>query len=217
MLGIISTVDNELEKYLRELNAEADLLIQVGKNLLENYGMTEFTIFCLAILNRTINLNRGYVSLLNEENYIAAAPLIRMNLDSLLRLFASSQSEYDYERFAHEVRNGKKIADIYDSKKKKKLRDAELVKRLKKINGFSWVKEIYEIGSGFVHFSHQHVYSAMQIEGQKINGGIRKNDEFIPVKEKISGAYYMKQCSTGIRVFIGDWINHINNGQLPNK
>lgn len=63
----------------------------------------------MATLNRTINLNRGYISLLNKENYIAAAPLIRMNLDSLLRLFASSQSEFDYERFANEVRNGKKL------------------------------------------------------------------------------------------------------------
>lgn len=210
-------MENELKKYLDELDAEGDQLIQVGKILLENIGMTEFTIFCMAILNRTINLNRGYISLLNEENYIAAAPLIRINLDTLLRLFASSQSEFDYERFAKEVRNGKKIADIYDSNKKKKLRDSELVKRLKTIEGFSWVKDVYGIGSGFVHFSHQHVYSAMKIEGQKINGGIRKSDEFIPVKEKVAGAYYMTQCSRGIRVFIGDWFDLVEKEQSPNK
>ncbi len=210
-------MENELKKYLSELDAEGDQLIQVGKILLENFGMTEFTIFCMAILNRTLNLNRGYISLLSEENYVAAAPLIRINLDTLLRLFASSQSEFDYERFAKEVRNGRKIADIYDSNKKKKLRDSELVKRLKKIKGFLWVEDVYGIGSGFVHFSHQHVYSAMKIEGQKINGGIRKNDEFIPVKEKVAGAYYMTQCSRGIRVFIGDWIDLVKKEQSPNK
>jgi hypothetical protein len=47
----------------------------------------------------------------------------------------------------------------------------------------------------------------MKIEGQKFNGGIRKNDEFILVKEKVAGAYYMTQCSKGISVFIGDWID----------
>ena len=207
---------NQLKTYLSELGAEGDELIKTGKSLLKNVGITEFTIFCIAILNRTININRGYITL-NTDNYIAAAPLIRMNLDSLLRLFASTQSEFDYERFANEVRNGKKIADIYDSNKKKKLRDSELVKRLKKIKGFLWVKDVYGIGSGFVHFSHQHVYSAMKIEGQKLNGGIRKNDEFIPVKEKVSGAYYMTQCSKGIRVFIGDWIDHVNKEQSSNK
>ena len=202
-------MENNLKKHLSELDAEGDQLIQVGKILLESFGITEFTIFCIAILNRTINLNRGYISLLNEENYIAAAPLVRLNLDSLLRVFASTQSEFDYEKFANEVRNGKKISDIYDSNKKKKLRDSELVRRLKKIKGFSWVKDGYNIGSGFVHFSHQHVYSGMKIEGQKFSGGIRKNDEFVPVKEKVAGAYYMTQCSKGIRVFIGDWIDHV--------
>jgi hypothetical protein len=208
---------NELEQYINELEAEGDQLIQIGKVLLENIGMTEFTIFCISILNRTINLNRGYISLLNEENYIAAAPLVRINLDSLLRLYASSQSELDYEQFAYEVRNGKKIADIYDSNKKKKLRDSELVKRLKKVKGFSWVKDIYDIGSGFVHFSHQHIYSALKIEEKKINGGIRINDEFIPVKEKVAGVYYMIQSSKGIRVFIGDLIELVNKQQSPNK
>ncbi|MEA2005674.1 MAG: hypothetical protein U9O50_05375 [Acidobacteriota bacterium] len=208
-------MEKELKKYLSELDAEGDQLIKVGKVLLEKFGMTEFTVFCIAILNRTINLNRGYISLLNEENYIAAAPLVRINLDSLLRLFASSQSEFDYERFAYEVRNGKKIADIYDSNKKKKLHDSELVKRLKNIKGFSWVKDMYGIGSGFIHFSHQHVYSAMKIKGQKINGGIRKNDEFIPVKEKVAGAYFMIQCSKGIRVFIGDWIDLVKKSYRP--
>ena len=141
----------------------------------------------------------------------------RINLDSLLRLFACSQSEFDYERFAYEVRNGKKIADMYDSNKKKKLRDSELVKRLKEIKGFSWVNYIYGIGSGFVHFSHQHVYSAMKIEGKKINVGIRKNDEYIPEKEKVAGAYYMIQSSKGIRIFIGDLIELIKKQQPPNK
>ena len=178
--------------------------------------MTEFTIFCIAILNRTLNLNRGYISLINDENYIAAAPLIRLNLDSLLRLFASTQSEYDCEKFAKVVRNGEKISNLYDLDKKKKLRDSELVKRLKKIKGLSWVKEIYGIGSGFVHFSHQHVYSAIKIDGQNINGGIRKDDMFILISEKIAGTHYMIQCSNGIRVFIGDWIDHNKKNQEPN-
>ncbi len=57
----------------------------------------------------------------------------------------------------------------------------------------------------------------MKIQGQKFNGGIRKNDEFIPVKEKAAGAYYMTQCSKGIRVFIGDWIDHVKTGGCPSN
>jgi hypothetical protein len=204
---------HELVEYLNELNVEGNLLIQIGKKFLQNFGATEFTLFCMAILNRTINLNQGYISLLNDENYIAAAHFVRLNLDSLLRLFASSQSEYDYESFAKKVRDGDKISTMLDSNKQKKLFDSELVKRLKKIKGFSWVNNVYNIGSGFVHFSHQHIYSTIKIEGNSFKGGIIKSDELIPIKEKIAGTYYMKQSSIGIRVFIEDWIDNRNSSK----
>ena len=208
----------ELRINLSELDKQGDELISVGKRLLENHELTEFNLFCIAILNRTINLNRGFVSLIKEQNYIAAAPLVRLNIDSLLRLFASSQSEFDYETFANKVRNGEKIAMMLDSEKKKKLGDSELVKRLKKIPGFSWVNKIYDIGSGFVHFSNQHIYSSLQIEGNGIiSSGIRKNDEFITDSEKTSGAHYMIQSTKGICVFIKDWLEVADEARLPNK
>jgi len=208
----------ELRINLSELDKQGDELILVGKRLLENHELTEFNLFCIAILNRTINLNRGFISLIKEQNYIAAAPLVRLNLDSLLRLFASSQSEFDYETFAKKVRNGEKIATMLDSKKKNRLRDSELVKRIKKIPGHSWVKKIYEIGSGFVHLSNQHIYSSLQFEDNGIiNSGIIRNDEFIPEREKIAAAYYMIQSTKGICVFINDWIEVADEARLPNK
>jgi hypothetical protein len=204
-------MSGELEKYLLDLEKENDNLIHVGKALLETLGMTEFTLFCTAILNRTINMNRGFITLINDNNYIAAAPLVRMNLDSLLRLFASSQSEYDFDDFAKQVRKGKKIDKMLDSKGKLLLRDSELVKRLVKIEGCKWVKDIYNIGSGFIHLSHQHIYSAFKIDGSTLTAGIRKNDEFIPDSEKVAGTHYMIRASQGITIFIGDLIDIIKD------
>ncbi|SFF81900.1 hypothetical protein [Sunxiuqinia elliptica] len=201
---------DELEQYLIELENEGDKLISIGKQLLENIGMTEFSLFCTAILNRTINLNRGFITLINDSNYIAAAPLVRLNLDSLLRLFASSQSEFDYETFAQKVRRGEKISNLKDKTRKKKLKDFELVERLKEIKGLSWVDDVYKAGSGFVHLSINHINSSYSIDGEIMTGGIRKNDEFISNTEKIAAAHYMTQASRGIRVFIGDWINIMN-------
>ena len=121
-------MSDELKKYLFEFEKEGGNLIQIGKILIETFGMTEFNLFCVAILNQTINLNRGFISLINENNYVAAAPLVRMNLDSLLRLFASSVSEFDYESFTKQVRKGKKIGEMLDSKRQTKLRYSVLVK-----------------------------------------------------------------------------------------
>ena len=200
----------ELENQLTELKHKDDELISVGRELLESFGITEFTLFCTAILNRTINLNRGFITLIEDSNYIAAAPLVRLNLDSLLRLFASSQSEFDYETFAYHVRSGNKISSMKDKSGKKQLRDSELVKRLKNINGFKWIEDIYDIGSGFVHLSNQHVLSSYRIEDAKMNFGIRKADEFISTNEKIAATFYMTQTTIGLTVFITDWISCMN-------
>ena len=203
-------MEEELEKYLVKLEDEGKKLISIGKQLLKLTGMTEFSLFCTAILNRTINLNRGFITLIKDSNYIAAAPLVRLNLDSLLRLFASTQSEFDYETFAQKVRKGDKISNIMDKAKKKKLNDFELVKRLKKIKGLRWIDDVYEAGSGFVHLSINHVKSSYSVDGEIMKGGIRKSDEFISIDEKIAATHFMTQASRGIRIFIGDWIEIIN-------
>lgn len=208
----------ELYDKLEELDNEGEKLIDIGKDLIEQIGMTEFTFFCYSILNRTINLNIGYITLVNDNNYIAAAPLVRLNLDSLLRLFASIQSEYDVETFARKVRQGTKIRDIsYNKSNKLKLTDRKLIKLIKEIKGFKWVEEIYDAGSGYVHFSNQHFYSSVGIEGSDlVESGIRKSDEFISIDEKIAGTYYMKESSKGIRIFLGDLLNELKN-TLPNS
>lgn len=198
----------ELTDLVTDLENESDQLIEVGRNLIDANGMTEFTFFCTSILNRTINLNRGYITLIKDNNFIAAAPLVRLNLDSLLRLFASTQTEDDVDTFAKNVRKGEIIRKMkYFKNKKERLTDSKLVEIIKDIKGFKWTEKIYESGSGYVHLSNQHFYSSVRITGpDTIQSGIRKTDEFISVKEKVAGTYYMQQASQGIRIFIGDWI-----------
>lgn len=204
-------MEEKLKKYLAELENEGVKLISTGKQLIELIGMTEFSLFCIAILNRTINLNRGFITLINDFNFIAAAPLVRLNIDSLLRLFASTQSEFDCEIFAQKVRQGEKISKMMDKDKKKKLNDSELVKRLRKIKGLQWVNDVYDTGSGFVHFSINHIKLSYSIDGKILKSGILKSDEFISIEEKIAATHYMTQASRGIGIFIGDWIEIKNN------
>lgn len=201
-------MSEELNNLLIELKSEDSKLIEIGKNLIEVNGMTEFTFFCNSILNRTINLNRGYITLVNDNNYIAAAPLVRLNLDSLIRLFASTQSEFDVDTFAKNVRKGDVIRKMkYYKNHKERLTDAKLIELIKEIKGFKWTEQIYEAGSGYVHLSNQHFYSSIKIVGSdKVESGIRRTDEFVSEKEKIAGTYYMQQSSKGIRIFINDWI-----------
>jgi|TARA_B110000285_G_scaffold137233_1_gene153743 hypothetical protein len=204
-------MNEELTNKLKELQNEDKELIKIGKNLVEKIGHTEFTLFCFTVLNRTINLNRGYITLVEDSNYIAAAPLVRLNLDSLLRIFASIQSEFNVEVFANKVRHGAKIRDIlYHKNIKQKLTDTKLVNLLKEIKGFKWVDKIYDVGCGYVHLSNQHFYSSVRVkESENVEAIIRKTDEFVTDEEKIAGTFYMIQSSRGIRIFIGDILENL--------
>lgn len=202
-------MNKELSNKLKELLNEDEKLINIGKTLIEKIGHTEFTLFCISVLNRTINLNRGYITLVEDSNYIAAAPLVRLNLDSLLRLFASINSEFNVEIFAKKVRQGTKIRDM-TYHKKQNLTDTKLIKLITEIEGFKWVKKIYDAGSGYIHLSNQHFYSSVRVkDSEHIEGGIRKTDEYVSIDEKIAGTYYMIQSSKGIRIFIEDILENI--------
>ncbi|MDT0645036.1 hypothetical protein RM553_19550, partial [Zunongwangia sp. F363] len=210
-------MSDQLEELIIELEDEEQKLIDCGKKMLNEYGLTDFTIFSTSILNRTLNLNRGYVSLINSNNYIAAAPLVRLNLDSLLRLFASTQSEYTINEFCKKVREGESIRKMnYFKNKKIKLRDNELVKLIKNIKGCKWTKDVYETGSGFIHLSHQHIYSSIKFEKNRISGGILKTDNIVPTAEKEAGTYYMIKGSKCIRFFVDDLIS-AKKSTLPNN
>ncbi|WP_028377499.1 hypothetical protein [Leeuwenhoekiella sp. MAR_2009_132] len=204
-------MSEKLDDLIIQLSGEDSKIIALGKILAESIGATEYTFFCHSVLNRTINLNRGYLTLLKDQNFIAAAPLVRLNLDSLLRIFASIQSEYDVETFARNVRRGDMIRKMrYSKKAKERLTDTKLVNLLMDIPNFKWVKQVYYAGSGYVHLSNQHFYSSIKIvDLQTVEGGILKTDKYISEDEKIAGTYYMLQSSKGIRAFIGDVLNSL--------
>ena len=196
-------MDEELLKQIELLKGEHEHIVQLGKKMLEKIGVTEFTMFCASTLNRTLNLNRGFVTLMESSNYNAAAPLVRISLDSLLRFFASTQSEYDHENFAIKVRTGMQIDKMRARDTKVNLTDAELVRRMTKSGALKWVKTIYKIGSGFVHLSRQHLNTSFKREGDKIIGVISIDDSIIPTEEKTAAVNCMLKISWGIRISIG--------------
>jgi len=199
----------ELEKNIEKLKEEKDKLIKCGKELIETVELTHFSMFASGILHRTVNLNRGFINLIEDSNFLTAAPLVRLNLDSLLIIFGSTQSTFDMNTYAQKVINGERINSMKDSKGKN-LRESYLVKKLSKIQGFKWTKDIYNIGSSFVHFSHNHIINSNKVNGQTIEGGIRIDDKYVEHSEKIASTQYMYLCSKGIRIFIGDIIDMLN-------
>ena len=70
------SIDNALE----ELNQYREKHLVLGKAVMEAYGRTlyVFDILVVATLNRSLCLLKGFTSLIEAKNFVAAAPLIRL-------------------------------------------------------------------------------------------------------------------------------------------
>jgi hypothetical protein len=190
------------EQLLTEIDNKSKAIINLGKQLTAiTPKMETFDIFLIAALNRTVNISKAYTTLIRDNNFIAAAPLIRINIDTLLRLYASIISEYDRNTFASKVIGGELIKKMKLNGTKQNLSDFLLYTELSKIHGMNWVTEIYKAGSSFVHFEKSHIFSSLKVTDNKnriINMSIGFHDSFIPESEKLGSAVWMNKIVDSI-------------------
>jgi len=109
--------------------------------------------FVAAALNRSISLVDGFCQLI-PDNYICAAPILRLQLDSVLR-FSALSLVTDAEDFATRVAAGEKISNLKD-RDDQQMRDSYLVKKLN--DQYPGVDQSYADGCAYVHFSDAHVF-----------------------------------------------------------
>ena len=199
--------EQSLDELLNELDDQNPMIIQSGTKMLDTYGLFTFDFYCTAILNRSVNLIRGYTLLVRDSNFIAAGALVRLHLDSLLRLYAPSISNMNIDDFAKKVWGGSSIRSI-KGKNKQNLTDRFLVEEISKEKGFDWVQHLYDVGNKYVHLTEKHIQNSTKLGSEVgiIEGGIRLTDEFVNIDEKIGGTIWMMKITDGILYLINDWI-----------
>jgi hypothetical protein len=151
-------------------NCINERLAEFGKaeNLLNKLIDTIFkedsgNIFALDILimsavSRSLALLSGFKLLIEERNFISAAPLLRLQIDNSLRLFAISLVN-EPEKIAKKVLEGEEIRKMKDSKGTK-MTDRYLVDELSKL--YPWIKNVYRQTSGYIHLSEKHFYTSIE-------------------------------------------------------
>ncbi|HBK82026.1 MAG TPA: hypothetical protein DDZ41_00245 [Flavobacterium sp.] len=98
------------EELLTEIDNKSKAIINMVKQLSAISDKVDlFDWIIIAALNRTVNLNKAYTTLIRDNNFMAVAPLVRINIDTLLRLYASIISEFDRNTFASKVIDGELI------------------------------------------------------------------------------------------------------------
>lgn len=138
-----------------EKSRESHMLVAKGIVSADNANMYSMDMLVLAALKRSMSVCSGFSVLVRQRNYLCAASLIRFQLDSCMRLYASTLVD-DLDAFSQSVMAGEHVRKIKD-REGIRMTDAYLVGKLSVSN--PWVSSVYEITSGFIHFSDKHIFS----------------------------------------------------------
>jgi hypothetical protein len=124
------------------------------------YGSALYPLDLLAAgaLNRSVAQCSGFRVLVEARNYICAASILRLQIDTALRFFAAFLVDDPHE-FAGSVLKGIHVDKMKD-KNGKLMSDAHLRRSLPA--KFSWIPKVYEKTSGYIHLSDQHIFQALE-------------------------------------------------------
>lgn len=145
---------------LEELDAE---FMAVGKEIGE-YELLHADIFFISFLNRGLQLLHGFTLLVRNELFLAAAPLLRLQIDNCARLYAGSLVE-SVDDLTKQLLDGARL-DRLTARTGDRLTDKYLVSELAKVSGADWLHGVYDRSSGYVHFSGSHLYAAATADSE---------------------------------------------------
>ncbi len=146
---------SKLEVLLKHLSDSEAYHLEAGLQMAKAAGGALYPLDLLAqaVLNRSTNLIPAFVYLIESQNFIAAAPLLRLQIDNCIR-FHGAWLVNDPHAFASAVLRGDHIRRLKD-KNGNPMTDRSLLESFAK--KFPWVTKVYERTSGYIHLSDAHV------------------------------------------------------------
>ncbi len=199
--------EKKLAQYINELSVSHVKFTKLGEDILQANNQTSYIIdsFAYSVINRTIQLIQGYITLVNTNNYISGIPFIRLQLDNALRFFAVFEVT-DANDFFFYFMNGRPIYR-YKSHTGEKLTDSYLATKLDIIS--PGILRLYKEISDYIHLSNQHVHASKYFDDEgevrlkviDVNKGI---DAF-SLEAKINFAYNMLEVVKLVFIVLDRW------------
>src|SRR5690554_2989514 len=188
-----NVTEEDLFLIIEDLIEVEKLLLKEAKIFLRMEFINTTDLYHSAIINRAISFIRGFKLLASENNYISSVPIIRMQIDNCLRLYAGSIVA-DYSVFYYEYLKGTHIRNLKDMNGKR-MTDSYLVKQLDEV--FPGIQNLYKNTSGYIHLSNKHSFLHTEIvdgSEKKISARVGYFD-FFKIDEKVDYAYNMFKAS----------------------
>lgn len=201
-----------LEERIKALRSLGPEHTQVGKEMLTAHDGDLYPMDFLgaAVLNRSMRLIKGFSDVI-ANNLVSAAPLVRLQLDNLLRFHAAFLVT-DPHGFVMDVLRGNQINRL-TSHDGKRLTDAYLVEKLSA--KYSDIRNIYDRGCSYVHLSDLHILHAVQSGGdKKVTITISGDESETPDELRLDAVETMISVTQRILNHVRGWVHTKQNPEL---
>lgn len=210
----------DLEQVLSELSELKKEHLPIAKRMLNAYGGSfyPFDVFASGILNRSMSLLKGFTVSI-PDNFLCAVPLIRLQLDNVLRFSAVHYVDVEANTFALEVMSGKSIRKMKDKTTRQSLTDKFLRDEISKTHpDFA---DLYDKTCEYVHFSNIILKNTFVIKSvgdeHYIESQISEDDFFIEEQQRVGAAKAMRAVTIKLINQIEDWIYTKENPLIAAK
>lgn len=201
-------------KTLDDIERSEKELLDLFQNHLSNFGSIGYQhIYLFGIAKRALSQSAAFKTMINEKNTLVACSILRLQLDTVLRLYALFWVE-DAEDFARQVWNGAQI-DRLKAADGEQMKDKYLRDRL--ISKNPWISSVYSETSGFIHFSARHMKSTITMADGKAGDRNMISTLMIgPNDADTSISYYgeilraFRHLNMMIPVACKDWLHRIS-------
>lgn len=200
-----------LDDALANLRKTEEELLQLGIDMLSVDSRNIFPVDLIAIgaMKRTASNTEGFILLVESKNISSARSLLRVQMDTFMR-FSSLWIVDSPHNLAVEIIHGKHIRNIKD-KLGNKMTDRYLTEILSK--EYPWIKNVYDNLSGYIHFSSQHLFNAVnQINNdtKTISFEIGKEDKQYPESSWIETVDCFIESVNILFFYLKSWIETKN-------
>lgn len=161
-------------------------------------------LYATAITHRALCLISGFCLMIENQNFICAAPLVRLQLDNLLRLYAAWLVKNPHE-FCQKVLKGEHVRKLKDQDNQK-MTDKYLVEKI--AMEYPWASRLYEATSGYVHFSNKHHFNTVNHVDDKersVEFGIGVSDINIPAGTREEAIDAMIEITKALLKYLHGW------------
>lgn len=131
-----------------------------------------------AAMARSYSLVDGFIGAFDSWNPVVAAPLLRLQLDSLVRVAYLTKVPNVADVAWHIIKGGE-FRTLKD-RDGKTLTDRRLIEHAQQVH--PWIDDVYKATSGWVHFSPTHLKAAAQVTPDESSEHIFKYFGAIPIR-----------------------------------